>query len=431
MGANGIGDRATQTKQQSQVAKLNIAQAKREGRVVAVDGSITGGIDATKNYFRANNVYDLALLPDVWDGNIPGVDNNPNVGGLQLGRPWGSGGILPTPATPTVNTNPQLATNGTITGTYDSTNSTSFTVSIDGVTYTLGSSPELTTVGDQWSLDLSAGVQVLDFETTYSVVATSNGTIVDITSNEITTVSAIEEIVVDSATTLQIWYDGSDITQFQPTNPNDGQGITQWNDKSNFAHNANPVGGATFRPTYETAELNGLSVVQFDGIDDTLSINPFSQIANATNITLFFVAKLDSIGAVQSLGSSNTDDLKICHDGTNWVVLNAKGTGSSIITGDATNYHIFTLTYDGTTATNTDRLKFRYDRNDQVLNFGATIVGSSTSGSGGTYYVGGRGSGAEPFHGKIAEVLMFRKTLSLTEITNVEQYLNDHWALGL
>lgn len=51
---------------------------------------------------------------------------------------------------------------------------------------------------------------------------------------------------------LQVWYDGSDSAQFNPTNPTDGAGITQWKDKSAFAHNAAPSGGATVRPLYKT-----------------------------------------------------------------------------------------------------------------------------------------------------------------------------------
>ena len=59
MSANGISDLAT--KQLKQEAKLDIAQAKREGRVVADDGSITGAVDSTKNYYRARNQY-LSLI---------------------------------------------------------------------------------------------------------------------------------------------------------------------------------------------------------------------------------------------------------------------------------------------------------------------------------------------------------------------------------
>ncbi len=57
MAANGISELAT--KQLKQEAKLDLAKAKREGRVVADHGSISGGVDATKNYYRERNQYDI------------------------------------------------------------------------------------------------------------------------------------------------------------------------------------------------------------------------------------------------------------------------------------------------------------------------------------------------------------------------------------
>jgi hypothetical protein len=84
MSANGISELAT--KQLRQEAKLAIAEAKRQGKTVAEDGTITGSIDPTKPYYRVNNKLDITELPTVYSGND--VVDNPNVGGLQVGRPW-------------------------------------------------------------------------------------------------------------------------------------------------------------------------------------------------------------------------------------------------------------------------------------------------------------------------------------------------------
>ena len=84
MSANGIA--WLETKEARQVAKLDIAQAKRQGKVVAADGTITGNIDSTKPYYRENNVYDITELPTQYSGND--IIDNPNVGGLQEARPW-------------------------------------------------------------------------------------------------------------------------------------------------------------------------------------------------------------------------------------------------------------------------------------------------------------------------------------------------------
>jgi hypothetical protein len=68
MAANGISNLST--KQAKQKAKLDLAQAKRQGKTVATNGTITGSIDATKNYFRSANIYDLNLLPTKYVGNV-------------------------------------------------------------------------------------------------------------------------------------------------------------------------------------------------------------------------------------------------------------------------------------------------------------------------------------------------------------------------
>lgn len=84
MAANGISTLAT--KELKQLAKLDLAKAKREGRTVAVDGTVTGPIDSTKPYYRERNVYDITLLPTQYSDNE--VVDNPNTGGLVQGRPW-------------------------------------------------------------------------------------------------------------------------------------------------------------------------------------------------------------------------------------------------------------------------------------------------------------------------------------------------------
>ncbi len=92
MAANQI---STSTyKADRQLAKLNLAKAKREGRVVADDGTITGSIDPTKPYYRDRNTYDTTQLPTLYtagDNDTNDVTDNPNVGGLVQGRPWTTG----------------------------------------------------------------------------------------------------------------------------------------------------------------------------------------------------------------------------------------------------------------------------------------------------------------------------------------------------
>lgn len=237
-------------------------------------------------------------------------------------------------------------------------------------------------------------------------------------------------LVESASTSLQIWYDGADITQFQPTNPSDAEGITQWNDKSNFAHNANPEGtpASQVRPTYQTAELNSLSVVEFDGVNDCLSINPIAWAESKNAYTLFFVAKFDNTVGTDTLSATDSDDFILRNNGTEIEVGTASGTGITSLLGLNTAYHYYTVRYDGTASGNANRLKLRVDGGDKALGFTGT-VGSSTSGSITKFNIGCDGAGSNFFDGQIAEIVMFTEALSSEDITDVEGYLTSRWGL--
>jgi hypothetical protein len=84
MAANGISELST--KEAKQLAKLEIAEAKRNGKIVADDGTVSGSVDPTKPYYRSTNVLDISELPTKYSGNT--VVDNINSTGLVVGRPW-------------------------------------------------------------------------------------------------------------------------------------------------------------------------------------------------------------------------------------------------------------------------------------------------------------------------------------------------------
>jgi len=84
MAANGISNLST--KQAKQVAKLNLAQYKRQGYTLNADGSVASGPDTTKNFYRINNTYTITELPESYSGNT--AVNNGNGANLIQGRPW-------------------------------------------------------------------------------------------------------------------------------------------------------------------------------------------------------------------------------------------------------------------------------------------------------------------------------------------------------
>jgi len=92
MAANGIS--GLTYKKDRQDAKLEIAEAKRQGKTVTEGSgtySISGSVDSTKNYYRTANTLDATRLPTRYtasDNDTNNLVDNPNVGGLQDGRPW-------------------------------------------------------------------------------------------------------------------------------------------------------------------------------------------------------------------------------------------------------------------------------------------------------------------------------------------------------
>ena len=100
MALNGISTQSS--KQLKQEQKLEIAEAKRQGKTVTASGSsytITGSGDDTVNYYRSLNVLDIDILPTKYSGNTV-VDNTKDGNVLILGRPWLAAaiGVLPDPA---------------------------------------------------------------------------------------------------------------------------------------------------------------------------------------------------------------------------------------------------------------------------------------------------------------------------------------------
>ena len=233
-------------------------------------------------------------------------------------------------------------------------------------------------------------------------------------------------------TTASVWYDANQSANFQPANPSNGNLISQWNDSStgHTAHNAAPSGGNPAKPTYVTPSLNGMATLSFNG-SNNLQVNagnPPNWLASQSGFTMFVVAKLTSLAGTPYVTDSDQSGFSIYYNGTNYVARTAGGTGTSTVTGDTTNWHIFGMIFDGSAGGNDSRLRFRYDKVAQTLNFGATTVNNITNASTKTFIVGYDGS-ANNMTGNIAEIIMWTYTLDSGSVTSVEKYLSDKWAI--
>ena len=88
MAANGISTLTLKATRQDR--KLVLARAKREGKTIAKDGTLSGPTDASAEAYRARNTITHSELPTRYhaSSNTGALRNNANEGGLKLGRPW-------------------------------------------------------------------------------------------------------------------------------------------------------------------------------------------------------------------------------------------------------------------------------------------------------------------------------------------------------
>lgn len=229
---------------------------------------------------------------------------------------------------------------------------------------------------------------------------------------------------------INVWYDASaSAVPFVPSG-NDNTGITQWSDSSSAARNANPSGsGPSVRPVVRTNVLGGYRIVRFDGVAQNLQVSNTTWAQGLSGFTIITVAKFSSLSGIRTLCSTDQNGFKIFFNGTNIAVQTSGGTGASTVNGDTTNFHIFSLVFDGTQSDNAGRLKFRYDKLQRALTFTGT-VGTTTSASATKFNIGWYSTtSSEYWAGDVAEFQLYTKALTSGELTTAENYLTSHWGL--
>jgi len=425
------------TKQDRQLQKLEIAQKKRQA-----------GGDNTKIYYRTNNVYNVLALSQAYDGNGL-IDDSLTINPLTDSRPWiGTAGGSPHY---TLGANSASVNEGdAITITLypvNVSNGTSVPYTITGVNSGDINGASLTgnfVVGTTNSITLTT-VEDLTTEGTETLTLTldsiGESVSVDILDTSVPPVT-IEEIFAPETsggvvTVLESQFDAANGANFVPSNPSDGATFTQWTDSNSGTHNANPIGGATTRASYQSGvgdTQNSLAVVRFDG-NDGLSINPYPGLASKAGVTVFALIKMNAEtvsvnnNSPRIFSTNILNGIAFYYNSTSnrWTVAASTGVGESTTTNDSSRFSVHTLVYDGTATGNSNRLKYRYNGAQDTLTFTGT-VGTTTSASITTLYIGNN-NGANYFTGDIGEFLIFTRTLTTQEIESVEAYLNNKWGL--
>lgn len=200
----------------------------------------------------------------------------------------------------------------------------------------------------------------------------------------------------------------------------DAASVPLWVDSSNPAldlDEALPAIGFGY-PTYQTAEVNGLPVVDFNGTDQYLTANAT---ASAATQTLFVVLATDSVAGYQSvLGASSTSGLQLQLDsGRPYLVRQASAvilsTSTALTTGA---WYVISARYNE----GTDAVKIRVNGTETTGTYTGTLTASLTT------IIGKRDSG-EYFNGRIAEAIKYSVALTDQEVLDVEAYLEGKYGL--
>ena len=213
----------------------------------------------------------------------------------------------------------------------------------------------------------------------------------------------------------------------------DGATITTWNDVYAGSHPANKAGNAGVKPIWKANILDGYGVVRFDGINDSLNINPVNSpspsLQGVSGFSLFVVAKASLLSGERFLTSTDTSGFGLFHNGSNWSVRTSGGIGTATtLIGDTTNFHLFTVIYDGSAIGNTNRLKLKYDTQQYSLNFGSSTVASTSNASATYLYIGENGVSSF-YAGDIATVVLYAITLTNEQILAQETFLKNFWGI--
>ena len=246
---------------------------------------------------------------------------------------------------------------------------------------------------------------------------------------------------------LTLWYNASasstvvngvSTANFDVTVSN-GTRLGSWKDLSGLGQPANVNGGAGNKPAYVTPIQNGLGAVSYTSASTyNLDINPSTWSNSLSGFTVYVLARPTSLPVTAFPLMVSDLSNGIWWNGTNWSIgISAGNRGAATVTNDTTKFHMYGLIFDGSQTGNANRLQFKYDRTAQTLTFTGTIP--TTTPSNAYWFVGGDNrSGANGgalattyMDGYIGEVLIWTRTLSGSEITSVEYYLNQKWGLGL
>lgn len=194
----------------------------------------------------------------------------------------------------------------------------------------------------------------------------------------------------------------------------DGATVNTWPDESGNGNDLSSTGG----PTFEANALNGVDAVRCDGVDDYF--DSVAAINSSQPNQIFAVMEIvtrDSSG----VGNQVITNASSCASGRNDIFAD---------TGDLTIFSGTSVTSSTASDTNPHIYEAEFDTTDVLRLDGADIVsGDAGSQALDTVRIGANCNLGEFGDQRYGELLVYNRSLSAFEESNVRSYLSDKWGI--
>jgi len=230
---------------------------------------------------------------------------------------------------------------------------------------------------------------------------------------------------------LKLWLDASDLGTITES----GGAVSLWVDKSRNGSDAVQLTGL-LQPVTGTRTINGLNVIDFDGIDDLMVLDSQPLIGTEAR-TIILVGFADN-----GLGQNNF--ISLSDDGTGsggqyritaemGVRIDGANRLFPAFSVEAGIAAIITATNEVNSNIQLNVSNFQFYKNGVLLSGGTstgqtTLVNTNTGNAAVGDDAGGTSNGLD---GVIGELIIYNKVLSTSERSQVEQYLSNKWSVAL
>jgi len=222
---------------------------------------------------------------------------------------------------------------------------------------------------------------------------------------------------------LVLWLDADDLSTITKDG---GNLVSQWRDKSGGGNHAEASG--IYRPLWVDAQLNNVSVIRFDGIQDVLNAGSGSDF---DNITIFMVFKYVT-------GGVNGGNI-LRKWGSDGVIISAIDLDNNPYAFTVNTWETYRVTFPTADISTYSLLTCRHDKSLGSDNIQVWVDGVSKGTDNCTVDAGGDGAdlviGAAFADGgfavkcDIGEVVIYDTPLGASDLAQVESYLNLKWGL--